>query len=160
MANSFKFVTEGFDDIDKVLAALPGKFGPQVLTKTLRKAAKPLVDEAKKLVPVDKGELKKSIGVEQSKVAGNYVGVQAGPRRGMFAGYHAHLVEYGTGPRKLDKPITLKIGSKWVTITHTGSMPAHPFMRPAYDAKIGQVQEEVKKELNNILETGFKGVFK
>lgn len=158
MAKGFEM--KGFQEIEKVLAALPDKLGPKVLTQTLRKAAKPLTDEAKRLVPVDSGELKKSIGVIAAKDFGNYTGVYVGPRRGIYAGHHAHLVEYGTVMRKLDKPILIKIGGKLVTITHTGTMPAKPFMRPAYDAKIGQVQEEVGKELYNILEGGFKGVFK
>ena len=158
MAKGFEM--HGFEDIDRVLAALPGKLGPQVLTRTLRKAAKPLTDEAKRLVPKDSGELAKSIGVIAAKDFGDYTGVYVGPRRGFYAGHHAHLVEYGTVMRKLDKPRVVKIGGKTVTITHTGTMPAKPFMRPAYDSKIGEVQEEVKKELYNILESGFKGVFK
>lgn len=151
---------KGFEDIDKVLAALPGKLGPQVLTKTLRKAAKPLVDEAKLKVPKASGELAKSIGVVAAKESGNYTGVHVGPRRGNYGGHHAHLVEYGTAARKLDKPALVKIGGKTVAITHTGTMPAQPFMRPAFDAKIGQVQDEVKIGLYNLLESGFKGVFK
>lgn len=150
----------GFDDIYKVLAALPGKLGPQVLTRTMRKAAKPLTEEAKRLVPKKSGELAKSIGVIANKDFGSFTGVYVGPRRGLYGGHAAHLVEYGTAARKLDKPHLLTISGKTVFITHTGTMPAHPFMRPAYDATIGQVQEEVKKELYNILESGFKGVFK
>lgn len=46
---------------------------------------------------------------------------------------HSHLVEWGSGPRSLDKPRAVKIGDKWVTITQTGSMPAKPFLRPAMD---------------------------
>ena len=46
---------------------------------------------------------------------------------------HSHLVEFGVGPRILEKPRKVKIGSHWVTITHTGSMPANPFLRPAVD---------------------------
>lgn len=158
MAKGFEM--KGFEEIEKVLAALPDKLGPQVLTRTLRKAAKPLTDEAKRLVPKRSGELAKSIGVVAAKDFGNYTGVYVGPRRGIYGGHHAHLVEYGTAMRKLDKPTLIKIGGKLVTITHTGTMPAKPFMRPAYDSKIDEVQQEVKRVLQEEIASGYKGVFK
>lgn len=167
MANNFRFAVEGFEDIEKVLHALGKNLGAQVLTQVLRNAAKPLIQEAKRLAPVDDGGLKKSIGALRAKetsISGfdgpQFTGIFIGPRRGFYEGHHAHLVEFGTGPRKLDKPATIKIGNRWVTITHTGSMPAKPFMRPAYDAKIGEVQKEVAKRLFDVLESDFKGVFK
>jgi HK97 gp10 family phage protein len=64
---------------------------------------------------------------------------------------HAHLVEFGTGPRSLKKPRTVLLGGRMVTITHTGQMPARPFLRPAFDAAKREALDifatEVWKEL-------------
>jgi HK97 gp10 family phage protein len=62
------------------------------------------------------------------------------------AGY-SHLVEFGTGPRKLDKPKDVKIGKNWVTITHTGTMPAKPFFRPALDENHKRVMQAIANRL-------------
>lgn len=154
----FKF--QGNKDIEAVLAAIQGKFGEQVVLKTLRKAAKPLINEAKQKAPKDDGDLQKSIGYINGRGSGKGQQIYVGPRRGLYNGYHAHLVEYGTGMRKLSEPRIVTINGRTVTITHTGSMPAQPFMRPAYDAKIGEVQDEIAKEFRSILDSNFKGVFK
>ena len=159
MAKGFEM--KGVNEIEKVLAGLPGKFGEQTVLKTLRKSAKPLIQEAKRRAPKDDGDLQKSIGTISGRGGGKGKQIYVGPKRGgNFKGYHAHLVEYGTAMRKLAKPTLVKIGGKMVTITHTGSMPAQPFMRPAYDTKIDEVQEVIRTEFRSILESGFKGVFK
>lgn len=44
---------------------------------------------------------------------------------------HDHLVEYGTAPRRQ------KNGR------YTGSMPAHPFFRPAVDTNKGRIQNQI-----------------
>jgi HK97 gp10 family phage protein len=159
MAKGFEF--KGHKEIEDVLAALPQKFGAKVLNDTLKKSAKPLIEEAKNLVKKKSGELAKSIGSIPGRGKARGQQISVGPRRGgRYKGYHAHLVEYGTAMRKLDKPRLVTLNGKTVTITHTGSMPARPFMRPAYDAKIGAVQEEIKKEFRSILDSGFEKVFK
>lgn len=59
---------------------------------------------------------------------------------------HAHLVEWGTGPRKLSEPTPMEIApGEWVTVTHTGSMPAKPFFRPALDEKQTEVLQEMRQ---------------
>lgn len=152
---------QGVEEIEKVLAGLPGKFGEQVVLKVLRKSAKPLINEAKQRAPKDDGDLQKSIGTISGRGGGKGKQIYVGPKRGGgFKGYHAHLVEYGTAPRKLDKPHVVTIGGRTVTITHTGTMPAKPFMRPAFDTKIDEVQEVIATEFRSILQSGFKGVFK
>lgn len=140
---------EGIEEIAQVLSALPGRLGPQVILKTLRKAAKPIVAEAKSRAPRDKGDLIRSIGVINGRGQGKGQSVYVGPRRGgSFKGYAGHLVEYGTGPR------TMKDGGS------SGSMPAQPFMRPAADSKTPLAIESIKLDLKTLIESGFKGVFK
>jgi len=64
------------------------------------------------------------------------------------AGAHAHLVEYGTGPRKLDEEKEVQINpGQWVTITHTGSMPAKPFFRPAFDENHNEVMKKMATQM-------------
>ncbi len=60
---------------------------------------------------------------------------------------HAHIVEYGTGPRKLDQPREVKLDGNWVTIEHTGSMPAIPFFRPVLDQKQIEIMSEMRKKM-------------
>ena len=61
---------------------------------------------------------------------------------------HAHLVEFGTGPRKLKKPISVELmPGQWRVITQTGSAPAKPFFRPALDENKEEVMAEMTKRV-------------
>jgi len=57
--------------------------------------------------------------------------------------FYGKPLEFGTGPRKLKKPHRVKIDGKWVTVTHTGSLPARPFLRPALDDP--KVQDDAQR---------------
>ncbi|WP_460501456.1 HK97 gp10 family phage protein, partial [Hymenobacter agri] len=98
MANKSGFTLKGIEGLDQVLAGFDSKFGAQQLDKMLRKAATPLVREAKRLSSNADvtGDTTKSIGIVANRKAGS---ITVGPRRGNgFKGYHAHLLEYGTAP--------------------------------------------------------------
>lgn len=115
------FELEGWDRFLKAVQSLPDKQKRSELLKVLRRVAKPTVQAAKAAAPRQDGKLQKSIGVITSR-SKTYPSVYAGPRvKGQNAGYHGHLVEFGTGPRRT------KDGR------FTGSMPAQPYMRPAYE---------------------------
>jgi HK97 gp10 family phage protein len=148
--------TSGFRDLDRALAELPKATGKNVLKRTLMKAAEPIADKARELVPVDRGDLKASISVSariKNKVGnaefsaamraglGKAAAVQAmrDARReasGSFAemfvgpavpkGFYGHLVEFGTN-----------------------RAAAQPYMRPAWDATQGVSLDIVKAELGN-----------
>ena len=60
---------------------------------------------------------------------------------------HAHLVEWGTGPRKFKKPRQVRIGGKWVVVESTGSMPAKPFFRPAVDENHPEILRRMRERL-------------
>ena len=137
----------GLEELRQVLDALPGKLGRQTVGKILRKAEKPLIDAAKARVPKDQGDTAKSIGGIAGRGGGRGEQRYVGPRRGgPYKGYAGHLIEYGTGPRKQ------KDG------TSTGSMPAHPFMRPAYEETKDQIVEIIKEECGAIIADGFRAV--
>ncbi len=130
----------GFKEIDTVLKKMPARLSEKVLSSAHRSSLIPLVKKAKLLAPEGPtGNLVDSIGTErvtQSKKGG----VQAGPkRRGRFKGNHGHLVEFGTKSRRK------KSGA------NTGSMPAQPFMQPAFDATKDLVNDQIAEKIGTTL---------
>ena len=60
--------------------------------------------------------------------------------------WYAHLVEFGTVPRKLKKPIPFEIQpGQWITLSYTGQAPAKPFMRPAIEENKTEILKEMGK---------------
>ena len=146
----------GFRELERALAELPKATGRNVLRRTLTKAAQPIAEKARELVPVDQGDLKQSISVSariKNKVGnaefaaamraglGKAAAVRAmrDARRadgGSFAemfvgpavpqGFYGHLVEFGTR-----------------------RTTAQPFMRPAWDAEQRAALDIIKAELGN-----------
>lgn len=115
--------------------------------RALRKAAEPLADDMRSRAPVRSGTLRDSIAVstklnksqsrEHRKIdekAGVEVFVGAAYARGR-GGRHAHLIEFGTGPRYQ------KDSGKYV-----GEIAPQPFARPAWDAQKSTILETIKKE--------------
>lgn len=128
----------GLGEIRLMLKELPTATEKNAVRKALIDAAQPIVLDAANRAPVDQGELRKAMIASTQIVRGQkkYVkktgkdGVRAfiGPnysRTSKGKGYapHAHLVEFGTGPRYHRG-----------TGKYVGQMPAQPFMRPAFDA--------------------------
>lgn len=158
MARKFKvsgFRTEGFAALQLALDELPANLGKAAARRAMRRAGEDMADAQRALVPVASGELRDSIGLDVStrnltglaayadaRAAGGSsrdaaramrtarrtakkAGAAQGTRIAVNVGAkapHAHLVEFGTAPRKQ------KNGKS------TGTMPAEPFIRPAFDA--------------------------
>jgi len=83
---------------------------------------------AKSKIQDNTGNLRKSIGFINRASRGKYPSTRLIGARvyGNYKGFHAHLLEFGTAKRDYKSKQTRK--------THdTGSGPAKPFMRPAYD---------------------------
>jgi len=142
-ANGKGFAFQGIEGVDRVLDALGKRLGPQVMNGILKQSAQPMVKEAKRLVK--KGRVRSSIGFIQGRGAKRGQLVYLGPRKSK-GGRPAHLIEYGTGPR------SRKNGGS------TGSMPAKPFMRPAFDTQAGNVVAEIRKRVKTLLTSNFQGV--
>lgn len=143
MGKNLRF--EGAAGLRDILDALPGKLGRQKVGEILRKAEKPLIAAAKAKAPKGNGDLIKSIGGIAGRGGGRGEQRYVGPRRGgANKGYAGHLVEYGTGPRKQ------KDG------TNTGSMPAQPYMRPAYEETKDQIVQIISDEVAAVIADGFK----
>ena len=93
------------------LKELPKNIQKNVMVGATRAGAVAIAEEAKLRVPVDTGDLKKSIGVTRRKGDVNIVRFSISPRKGKgLGGWYAHFVEFGTSKQ-----------------------PAQPFMRPAYE---------------------------
>ena len=119
----------GLDEVLKKLKKLPEKVQKRVLVGAVRAGAKPIIKEAKRLVPVRTGTLKKSIGVVKRRSKDkNIIHYTVAPRK-KKGGWYAHYVEFGTS-----------------------KMSAKPFMRPAYEKEgensIKFVREYMKKRVD------------
>jgi HK97 gp10 family phage protein len=148
MARGLKI--EGFKELEKNLLRLKTSTAKATVRRAMKKSLEPFVAEAKRQAPVDDGWLAESITIG-TKLTKN----QAREQRGqidkntttvMYAGAgarHAHLIEFGTGPRYHNS-------GKYV-----GSVSPQPFMRPAWDATkravlmrfTEQMREEVAKSV-------------
>lgn len=104
----------GMDDIIKKLKILPERVQKNVLTGAIRASTKPIIKEARNLVPKDSGTLKKSIGTKKRRSRDkNIIHFSVSPQKGgKNNGWYAHFVEFGT-------------------VKQT----AQPFMRPAFEKK-------------------------
>lgn len=127
----------GFENLQQQLDRLPDKAHRRVTGKALNKAGTHIVKDARRRVPVDEGTLKKSIGKRLKKYPGGVAVLIIGPRikMGKWAGQHGWLVEYGSGPRDTSSGKS------------TGTMPAQPFMRPAFDTQMRNVLSTIRAEV-------------
>lgn len=139
---------KGLKELAAFMHQLPEKLEKNVMRGALRAGAKVLAEDVVKNVPVDQGELKKSIKVSTRSKRGV---VAASVKTDLF---YARFVEYGTGahwirvqadakPRMslktLNKALakgSLRIGDHFVgaSVAHPGAI-AKPFLRPALDSK-------------------------
>jgi len=127
----------GMEDVLRKLRKLPEQIQNNVVVGAVRAGTKPIINEAKRLVPIDTGDLEKSIGANRRKTDEKTVVMfTVSPRRGgKYDGFHGHLVEFGTK-----------------------NMAAQPFMRPAYekegektiDATREYMAKRVEKEIEKL----------
>lgn len=133
-----KVRVEGLREMERALMEMKTSTAGGVVRRAMKKAFAPFADAAKAAAPIGPtGNLKDGITVS-SKLNRNQ-SREAGFRRGkgteiMYAGAdapHAHLVEFGTGPR-------FHKSGKYV-----GEMPPNPFMRGAWDGTKGAVLDDL-----------------
>lgn len=152
----------GLIELDKALGELPKATARNVLVRTLNKAAQPIVDEAKRLVPVQTGALRDSITVSSrvKNKTGNAeyaaamragLGQQAA-RQALIAARRANkgqgsFAQTFVGPAR---------GGKWGVIRYahmvefgSSKMSPQPYMRPAWDGTKDQALNLIKGELAN-----------
>lgn len=168
---------DGLAELQRNLDELPAKIEQNILRGALRAGANVIADEARRLVPVQSGQLKESIRISVRQIRGRIVAtVKAGGRFKVYKGgnaikgalyktdrgpgsvdyhapFYAHLVEFGTA-RHWIKPRNRKslfiAGLLREAADHPGARPK-PFMRPAFDSKsraaIDAMAEYIRKRL-------------
>lgn len=159
---------QGFADLERKLAALPGKVAKRATGRAMRGAGKLVADEIRQQAPRLSGGLEKSVKISlrnrnltglaeyrDAMSAGGSIAEARGALRaarsgGSSAGTrvlvriavtapHAHLVEFGTAER------FHKSGKS------VGAMPANPFVRRAWDgtgmAALGTIKTVLTSEV-------------
>jgi HK97 gp10 family phage protein len=124
MAGKVEFGIKGAKEMENLLRQLGPNVASRVGDQALRAGAKPIVDEAKRLVRVRTGALRDSIVVlgEKRRKNDNERVVLIGFRPPVSR--RAHLEEFGTAKQR-----------------------AHPFIRPALDSRAGDALDEMGKVL-------------
>lgn len=131
MPGNAKFTISGTAELEKALKTLGPRVATNISGRALRAMAKPIVQRARELVPVDTGILKKSITTKMGRVKGGQRTIEIGFKKGRPGGasWRAHFVEYGTA--------------------HS---PAQPFMRPALDEQSHVALAEMGRVLGEGIE--------
>ena len=137
----------GGKELAQFLQQLPVKLEKNIMRGALRAGAKVILDEARINVPVQYGELKKSLRVSTNAKRGRVeakvkAGSKAKSKGGKIKGWYAAIVEFGASPHiikgkggKMLK-FTARDGRKIeiAQVNHPGFKP-RPYLRPALDAK-------------------------
>lgn len=135
----------------KKLAALPSAVRSRV-KQALAQSADEIVEAAKRLAPVDDGDLRRSIGstfgaykAENANVRGVSTGSEGGDpdltvtiHAGDAKAFYAAFVEFGTAPHLN--------GGRFAGTRHPGSA-ARPFFYPAYRANRRKVKARISRAM-------------
>lgn len=127
----------GFDELERKLAKLATSLPEARQQKILSDAGEIVAEEARMLAPVRFGNLRDSIAVSTEVLGGAFkmdgglslgsLQVLIGPSKGGNPdGFYGHFVEFGTV-----------------------SMPAQPFMRPAFDHTEGQLRSRIAGDVRS-----------
>lgn len=135
MAKSYKI--SGLRELDKNLEQFTKSTQRRVLERVLKQTAKPVEDTAKRLAPVDKGDLKRSIETVILKSnAGKAAfanAMQSGATR-EEAGQAARAANKAAAGRGLAATVRVRANARHAGFVEFGTlnMPAQPFMGPAF----------------------------
>ncbi|MFY1710442.1 hypothetical protein J3366_03020 [Tritonibacter mobilis] len=136
-----KMRIEGAGDIERALAALPRGTAKGVMRRAMKKSLKPVAQMAEAASPFAIAVTAKLTARQAREARGDRgrskVVLYVGPVEPDGADApHAHLYEFGTGPRVQSS-----------TGRATGAMPARPFLRPAWDASQAMMLATLKREV-------------
>lgn len=136
---SFNFEINGLKELNKELKKLPEEFRVKSLAAAAGAAARVVRDEAKRLAPVDTGNLQGAIRVQKKKSPSKYLAkyqvnvkpkgkvtiITRGKKNRNNSTYYAQFIEEGTA-----------------------KMPARPFMRTALAFKKREAVKKFRKVLD------------
>jgi HK97 gp10 family phage protein len=129
MPGRFSFNIRGADDLARTLKELGPRLARKHGQKAVREGLKPVLAEARRLVPVDTGALKRSLRVRNKRSRRrDAVGAEVSA-----TAPHAHLVEFGTV-----------------------KMAPQPFLRVALDANRQEVLDRMAEQLARGIEQEVK----
>lgn len=155
MASRLINITGG-RELALALKELPDKLHRSIMRKAMRAGARVIADEAKAKVPVQFGDLKRSVRVSTDSKRGE---VTARAIAGNKKAFYANWVEFGT----VGHEITARKGKKLRFTARDGKLVetnrvlhpgarAQPYMRPALDTKgeaaVKKVADVVRMNLN------------
>jgi HK97 gp10 family phage protein len=134
---------EGLKELEQAFDLLPRRVGVKAASKAVREGAKIIQKAARANVPVDTGNLRRSISVKVLNKRRDALEVAAiiGPATGYVSkrgknagkkvgdGFYGFFVEYGTKDTK-----------------------AQPFMRPAYDENVQAAQQAIVDVIGEAIE--------
>lgn len=136
---SVKMKIEGAGDIERALAELARGTAKGVMRRAMRRALQPVAEAAdnsafeiaitSRLTPRQYGQARGDRGPSRVTLYVGPVESDGSPAP------HAHLVEFGTGPRT-------HASGKYV-----GAVMADPFMRPAWDANLADMLAILRREV-------------
>ncbi|WP_315900704.1 hypothetical protein [Mameliella alba] len=128
---SVKMKVEGFREIERALADLPRGTAKSVVRRAMKKELTPIANMANALWPgsdddvfrispkVSRSQKGDSKALTGASIVNMFVGANKAPAVGAP---HAHLIEFGTGPRSHES-------GKFV-----GAVSPQPMLQPAWDA--------------------------
>lgn len=118
------------DRLDRKIKDLKALASPDMLERALLTAAQPIRNDAQVRAPAKSSTLRKSIHAEPFEKTAKRVSVLVGTDV-----EYARIHEFGGDivPRNA-RALAFQIGGEWI-ITQRVTMPARPYLRPAYDAQ-------------------------
>ena len=134
---SISLKVEGFRDIERALADLPRGTSKGVARRAMKKELAPIASMANAFWPGATDDVFRVTsrisasqrGDSQAERGRSIVNLYVGANYGTGGAPHAHLIEFGTGPRYT------KSGA------FRGSVAPQPMLQPAWDAHKGQLLE-------------------
>ncbi|SHH05918.1 HK97-gp10 family putative phage morphogenesis protein [Tepidibacter thalassicus] len=119
-----EFKLEGLKELEQKLQEMGNKTS-RIENKAIKKAAEPILEDAKANAPVDTGRLREGLKISNIKTKNGEkyveVGITKGDNSEMFYG---KFIEWGTS-----------------------KMPAKPYLAPAYEKNKSKIKEIIIKEL-------------
>ena len=140
------------EDIGRLLKLLPKGYGWKVAIAGLRRAAKPMAQRMKSNASFSK-RIQKSIGIKSTR-GKKFPAVWIGVQRHLIkkhGGWFWYMHEWGTRVRRPVKKDYLSFYSlmygRWIRVKEARGLKERPFLRPAIDATIKQVEKNVINEI-------------
>ena len=129
---------DGLSELETALAALPRATGNAIVRRVLREELEPVARVANSLWPGAADDvfavsptLSRGQRAQEEGTSREVVTMHVGARVGRGGYPHAHLVEFGTGPR-------YHLNGKYV-----GAAPAQPMLQPAWDSESRDMERDL-----------------